>query len=157
MTAFRTKVPAKQPYLATIKSIDYLPNVLMRMEAEKEKKDYPFCFDADGFLAEGATENVCIVGQDNVLYVPEFGNALAGTTLLRAIELVMDEVEVVQRPIAEHEILDAKEVILLGTTNDAISVVRYDGKPIHNVKPGPVSKKMKELLEKDLQENGIPL
>ncbi|XPV77266.1 MAG: aminotransferase class IV [Desulfovibrio sp.] len=157
VTAFRTKVPAKQPYLATIKSIDYLPNVLMRMEAEKEKKDYPFCFDADGFLAEGATENVCIVGQDNVLYVPEFGNALAGTTLLRAIELVMDEVEVVQRPIAEHEILDAKEVILLGTTNDAISVVRYDGKPIHNVKPGPVSKKMKELLEKDLQENGIPL
>ena len=42
---------------------------------------------------------------------------------------------------------------MLGTTIDAVSVVRYNDKPIHDVRPGPVSKKLKELLQKDQLEN----
>ena len=157
VTAFKTSIPAKQSYLATIKSIDYLPNVLMKHEAEEKGYDYPFCFDANGFLAEGATENVCIVDQDGKLHIPEFTNALAGTTLMRAVDLIKGEVDIIFRGISEDEIREAKEVIIVGTTIDAIPVVRFGGKPIHNVKPGPVQKRMRELLKKDLKENGVPI
>ena len=58
------------------------------------------------------------------------------------------------RPISEEEIYEAREVILLGTTLDAMSIVRYNGKPIHDVRPGPVSKRLRELLVRDLEENG---
>ncbi|GAB7023481.1 aminotransferase class IV [Salidesulfovibrio brasiliensis] len=156
-TAFKTSVPAKQPYLATIKSIDYLPNVLMKREAAEKGYDYPLCFDRFGLLAEGATENVCIVDQQGKLHIPEFTNSLAGTTLMRVIDLVKDEVDIIFRGIAEHEILEAKEVIIVGTTGDAISVVRYNGKPIHDVRPGPVAKRLRELIRKDMEENGTPL
>lgn len=155
VTAFRTSVPAKQPYLAKIKSIDYLPNVLMKREAREKGYDYPFCFDSHNFLAEGATENVMIVDQDGKLHVPQFTNCLAGTTLIRVVELIDREVEVEFRPISEAEIYDAREVIIAGTSIDAVSVVRYNGKPIHDVRPGPVSRRMRELLVQDIRENGL--
>jgi branched-chain amino acid aminotransferase len=156
-TAFKTSIPAKQPYLATIKSIDYLPNVLMKREASEKGYDFPFCFDSHGLLAEGATENVCIVTQDGKLVIPEFNNVLAGTTLMRVVDLMKNEIPIVFRGIREDEILEAREVIIVGTSGDAIPVVRFKDKPIHNVKPGPVQQKMRELLQKDLAENGIPL
>ncbi|MFH1913749.1 MAG: aminotransferase class IV [Pseudomonadota bacterium] len=157
VTAFRSSIPAKQSYLATIKSIDYLPNVLMKREAEEKGYDFPFCFDGNGLLAEGATENVCIVSQEGKLVIPEFTNALAGTTLMRAVDLVKGEMPIVFKGISEEELLEAREVILVGTTGDAIPVVRFNGKPIHNVKPGPVARRIRELLRKDLRENGITL
>lgn len=156
VTAFKTSIPAKQAYLATIKSIDYLPNVLMKHEAMEKGYDFPLCFDERGFLAEGATENVCIVDQDGRLHIPEFTNALAGTTLMRTVDLIKGEVDILFRPITESELREAREVIIVGTSADALSVVRYEGKPIHNVKPGPVSRRIRELLQRDLTENGLP-
>ncbi|WFS61153.1 aminotransferase class IV [Pseudodesulfovibrio thermohalotolerans] len=157
VTAFKTSIPAKQPYLATIKSIDYLPNVLMKHEAEEKGYDFPFCFDHNGLLAEGATENVCIVDENGRLVIPEFTNALAGTTLMRAVDLIKGEVPIIFRGISEEEILLAREVLIVGTTGDAIPVVRFNGKPIHDVKPGPVARRIRELLRQDLVETGIPL
>ncbi len=157
VTSFKTSIPAKQSYLATIKSIDYLPNVLMKREAEEQGYDYPFCFNRDGFLAEGATENVCMVDHGGKLVIPEFTNALAGTTLLRAVDLIKGEMSIIFRGIREDEILEAREIIIVGTTGDAIPVVRFNDKPIHDVRPGPVAKRIRELLKQDLEENGLKL
>lgn len=156
ITGFRTSIPTKEPYMATIKSTDYLPNVLMRRETLEKGYDQPVCFDRDGFLAEGATENICIVDPNGVLIVPEFTNCLAGTTMVRAVELIEREMEVRFRKVREDEMYEAREVIVVGTTADAISMVRYNDKPIHDARPGPVSRRMRQLLQKDLVENGTP-
>ncbi|MFW5734368.1 MAG: aminotransferase class IV [Oceanidesulfovibrio sp.] len=156
-TAFRTSVPAKQSYMARIKSTDYLPNMLIAREAHEKGMDFGFCFDDHGFLAEGSTENVCLVDGNGRLVIPEFTNALAGTTLLRAVELLGDEVEVLRRSVRESELYRAREVMVVGTTLDVLPIVRYNDKPIHDVRPGPVGKRMRELLKQDLQQNGIPL
>ncbi len=75
---------------------------------------------------------------------------------MRMIDLIKDEVSVIS-VVSGEEILLAREVIIVGTTGDAISVVRFDGKPIYDVRPGPVAKRIRELLILDLQENGIQL
>lgn len=154
VTAFRTSIPAKQNYLARIKSIDYLPNVLMKREATARGEDYPVCYDDKGFLAEGATENICIVDAAGRFVVPELTNALTGTTLLRAVELVEGEMEVVFTGIREEDIATAREMFILGTTNDCLSIVRYNGVPIGDGRPGPVSKGLKERLVADIAANG---
>lgn len=156
VTAFRTSIPAKQNYLARIKSIDYLPNVLMKREATKRGEDYPVCYDDKGFLAEGATENICIVDAAGRLVVPELNNALTGTTLMRAVELVKNDVEVVFAGIREEDIAPAKEMFILGTTNDCLSIIRYNGSPIADGRPGPVSKRIKSLILADIAANGTP-
>ncbi|WP_027370460.1 aminotransferase class IV [Desulfovermiculus halophilus] len=156
-TAVRVTTPAKQGYLSQIKSVDYLPNVLMKREAVLQGADFPLCFDQHGYLAEGATENVCLVSRSGDIVVPEFRQALRGTTLMRALELTEDTMPVVFRPVHEQDILDAREVIVLGTSFDAASIVRYNGQPIHDVRPGPVAERMRQTLQKDLLENGCPL
>lgn len=155
VTASRCSMPAKNGLMAKIKSVNYLPNVLMKREAVDSGCDYSLCFDDQGFLAEGAVENVCIVDAQGRLIVPELTNALTGTTLMRALDAVTGEVSILFRKISENEIYLAREVILLGTTIDALSVVRFNKKPIHDVRPGPVSKRMRQFLIQDLQDNGI--
>ena len=157
VTAVRVQIPAKQGYLSQIKSVDYLPNVLMKREAVLQGADYPLCFDEQGFLAEGATENVCLVTQKGDILVPELKQALRGTTLMRALELVGRDLPVIFRPVHEEDILDAREVIVTGTSFDALGVVRYNGKPIHDVRPGPVAERMHRCLQEDLRQTGQPL
>jgi branched-chain amino acid aminotransferase len=157
VTAFRTSIPAKQDYLARIKSIDYLPNMLMKREATQRGEDFPVCYDDKGFLAEGATENICLVDAVGRLVVPELSNALTGTTLLRAVELLRGEVDVVFTGIREDDIASAREMLILGTTNDCLSIVRYNGAPVGDGRPGPVSRRLKALLVADLAANGTPL
>jgi branched-chain amino acid aminotransferase len=157
VTAFRTSIPAKQSYLATIKSIDYLPNVLMKREAAAKGKDFPVCFDSRGYLAEGATENIALVDESGCITVPKLDNALSGTTLLRALELSKDEIPNCYKSISEDDIYKAKEMLILGTTAQCLSIVEYNDRPVGDGKPGPVSGRLLAMLKKDLAENGVPL
>ena len=157
VTAFRTSIPAKQSYLATIKSIDYLPNVLMKKEAAAKGKDFPVCFDSRGYLAEGATENIALVDESGCITVPKLDNALSGTTLLRALELAQGEIPHCYKSIGEDDIYAAKEMLVLGTTAQCLSIVEYNGRLVGDGKPGPVSGRLLEMLRKDLAENGVPL
>lgn len=156
VTAFRSSIPAKQDWIAQIKSVNYLPNVLMKREAVEKGYDYPICFDEHDFLAEGATENMCIVDQEGTIVVPEFSNALPGTTLLRALELLAPERKSFFRKITEGQLVSAREVLVFGTTGDCLPIVRYDGKPIHDARPGPVCRRARELVVRDIEENGVP-
>lgn len=155
VTAFKSERPAKQGYMARIKSVNYLPNVLMKKEAVDKGYDFALCFDENGCLAEGCIENVIIVNDQGKIIIPDLSNALTGTTLMRALDLIKNEVSFVFRTVKESEIYEAREVILLGTTLDAVSVVRYNGSPIHDVRPGPVSKRLRQLLLEDIQKNGV--
>ncbi len=154
-TAFRCSIPAKQDWIAQIKSVNYLPNVLMKREATENGYDYPICFDEFGFMAEGATENMAIVDQEGTLVIPEFSNALAGTTLIRAVELLAGRVKAFFRKVSEQELYDAREILVFGTTGDCLPIVRYNGKPIHDVRPGPVCLLARELIVKDIAETGV--
>jgi branched-chain amino acid aminotransferase len=155
VTAMRTSIPAKQPWMATVKTTNYLPNVMMKREAVNARVDFPLCFDDKGFLAESATENIALVDAAGRLVIPEFTHALAGTTLMRAVDLVKKDMEIIFKGVTEDEIFEAREAMMLGTSFDAIGVVRYNGKPIHDAKPGPVTRRMRALLQADLQQNGL--
>jgi branched-chain amino acid aminotransferase len=154
-TAMRTSIPAKQAWMATVKTTNYLPNVLMKREAVNNRVDFPLCFGPNGFLAEGATENVALVDEAGRLVIPEFTNSLAGTTLMRAVDLVKGDMPVVFKGVSEDELFAAREVMMVGTSFDAIGIVRYNGKPIFDARPGPATRRIRELLRDDLKRNGL--
>lgn len=157
VSAVRTRIPAKQGWMSQIKSVNYLPNVLMKKDAIEQGADYPLCFDDEGFLAEGSTENAVLVDRDGVFVVPELRNALMGTTLKRAMNLAAGFVPVATRPVPEDELYGCREIILLGTSIDAVSVVRYNGRVVADGSPGPVSRRLRELLVADRKAHGRPL
>lgn len=157
LKGFRTTIPAKQGYIARIKNANYLPNALMIREAKERGADIPFCFDDENNLAESAVANLCLVEKGGTLVVPEFTNSLRGTTLLRGLDLVKNEVPVVFRTVPEADIFSAEEVILLGTGPDCVAIVSYEGRPVGNGKPGPVSALLRRRIAEDIVATGVPI
>ena len=157
VSAVRTRIPAKQGWMSQIKSVNYLPNVLMKKDAVDQGADYPLCFDGEGFLAEGSTENAVLVDANGVFVVPELKNALMGTTLKRAMNLAATFMDVATRPVPEAELHACREIILLGTSIDAVGVVRYNGRTVGDGRPGSVSRRLREMLMADRNSHAQPL
>jgi 4-amino-4-deoxychorismate lyase len=82
-----TTYPIKPPLYAITKTTNYLPNVLMQMEAKEKGFDNGVFIDHDGHVGESSNMNVAFVSQDNVLVHPKFDHILSGCTSMRLIEL----------------------------------------------------------------------
>lgn len=149
-------VPIKPPQFATIKTCNYLPNVLMKLEANQRGLDFVICVDQNGNLGEGATENVGILTPDNELLMPKPDYILAGTTACRALELAKNLVAdgtlaaAETRDIPPEQAAQAKEIFIFGTTTDCTPVIEWEGTPVGDGQPGPVAEKLLSLLKNDM-------
>jgi len=63
----------------------------------------------------------------------------------------------VVRPVPEAELFSAREVLLLGTSIDAVAVVRYNDTPVGGGAPGPVAQRLRTLLQADRRAHATPL
>lgn len=155
LSAFKSAIPARPATVAKIKNTNYQSGVAMIEEAKQRGLDVALAFDEEGFLAEGAIANVCLVDQNDRLIVPEFSRALPGMTILRLMELAGQEMPVLTQKVRQEDVLNAKELMLTGTTVDCVAITSFDNQPIGQGKPGPVALRLKELLDRDLTENGL--
>lgn len=154
-----SRIPTKRSFFARIKSCNYLPNVLMKMEAVQRGCAYAVALDEEGFLAEGSTENVGLVAEDGTLKFPGFERTLAGTTVKRVFDLAQSLVKegriagVRFDRIPPEAVYRAREVMLLGTSINVLPVVRFDENAIGDGRPGPISSALFQLLWKDMTGN----
>jgi len=154
-----SSIPLKPGIFSTVKSCNYLPNALMKKEAVDMGVDYTIGLDEQGFLAEGPTENLGIVTRENKFVVPRFDRILRGTTLVRALHLARNLVdtkeltEIKESDLTPLDLSQAREVIMFGTTFDALPVVSCQGQTIGDGRPGPISRRLYELLHRDQLEN----
>jgi len=154
-----SKVPIKESFFATIKSCNYLQNVLMKMEAINAGYKYSVNIDDNGFLGEGSTENIGIVSEDNHVKIPSFEHTLAGTTAKRVMELAdrLAKDRIIKgvsfARISPEDVYRSREVMLMGTSINILPVINFNGKTIGNGSPGPVYSKLSDLLWKDMHEN----
>lgn len=152
-------IPVKKSFFANVKSCNYLPNALMKMEAIEAGCQYSVSLDEDGFLAEGSTENIGVLTKDEVLRFPGFERTLSGITINRvfrlAEELVKENIIKDMRfaRISPQEAYQAREMFLTGTTLSVLPVVSYDGRRIGNGSPGPAYYKLSSLMWEDMTEN----
>jgi len=159
ISTFTSKVPVKQAYFASIKSCNYLPNVLMTMEAVNAGYAYAIGLDDSGFLAEGPTENVAVLDRDGILKFPPFDRTLAGITAKRVFELA--QTLVIEKRIKQvcfdhiplEEVYQSREMMLVGTSINVLPVVRHDERKIGEGIPGPVVAELSSLLKKDMRVN----
>ncbi len=156
ITAAKSSIPAKQEWIAKIKSTNYLANALMAKEAREKGVNVTFSFDEDGFLAEAAIANVAMVDKQGRLLLPEFRHVLPGTTALRAAELAKSFMPVVITDITEEILEDAAEILVLGTTCECVAVTHYNGKPVGDGRPGPIADRLRHLLHDALVTGGVP-
>ncbi len=131
-----------------IKSTQLLPAVLAKQIAKEAGAKEAWLVDAAGFVTEGASSNAWIVTKDDKLVTrpAEFG-ILRGVTrgvVMRLIESVQIEVE--ERAFTVAEALAAKEAFITSASNYLTPVVRIDGKPVGDGKPGATTLRLRELF-----------
>ena len=151
-------VPHKDGFFAQVKSVNYLPNVLMKKQAVDAGLDFMLGFDKNGHMTELPTENFGIVTAGGVLRVPKPEHILLGTTMLRVLELarrqlvpagVLAGVEEADVPRAELE--QAAEMLVFGTTPNVTAVTEFAGRPVGDGRPGPVWRELSRIFEDDLR------
>jgi 4-amino-4-deoxychorismate lyase len=152
-----TTYPIKAPIYAITKATNYLPNVLMQMEAKAAGFDNGVFLDAEGHVGESSNMNVAFVTREEVLAHPKFDHILAGCTSLRLLALaetlkaqgLITGIEVRDVPLAEARA--SREMLLLGSSVKVVSIVRWDDQTIGDGKPGPIAQALLRLLEDDMR------
>lgn len=155
--AITSSVPIKPPQFATMKSVNYLPNVLSKMEAEENGAYVAIWLDEEGFIAEGPNMNVAFVTKDNELVVPHFDKILSGCTAKRVLALAerlvsdgkLQGVRVANVTVEEGK--KAGEMMLLGSGVRVRPVLQWDEQVIGDGKEGPVARALLNLLVEDMK------
>jgi branched-chain amino acid aminotransferase len=139
---------------AKIKSLNYLNSVLAKIEAGLAGVSEAILLNSDGYVLECTGDNIFFVKKGRVITPPSYLGLLEGVTrnavLESAVKLGYPALETV---FTRHDLYVADECFLTGTAAEMIPVVKVDGRPIGDGKPGPVTrallKEFRKLTEID--------
>ncbi|KAJ4829289.1 hypothetical protein Tsubulata_000982 [Turnera subulata] len=149
-------IPMKSPQFATMKNVNYLPNVLSIMEAEDKGAFASIWIDDDGYIAEGPNVNVAFITQDKELVLPFFDKILSGCTAKRLLQLGPKLVEqgrlksVKTGNLTVEEAKGAVEMMYVGSTLPVLPIVMWDEQPIGDGKVGELTLALSDLLWDDM-------
>lgn len=127
-----------------IKSIALVPNVLGKQQAREAGVFEAWQVDREGRVTEGTSTNAWIVTGDGAVITRAADNAiLNGVTRLAVLGIIAREgYRLDERPFTVAEAKAAREAFLTSTTADLLPVVRIDGVPVSDGKPGPLGRKL---------------
>ena len=140
-----------------IKSLNYLNNILAKIEANEKGGDEAIFFDGNGYLSEGSGDNIFII-KNGIVYTPPTINNLKGITRATAIELLKEmDITVSVENLGLFDLYTADEIFVTGTAAEAAPLVKVDGRDIGDGKPGPITKKMVAAFEHITTSSGTPI
>lgn len=123
-----------------IKSLNYLNNILARIEANNAGVEEAILLNSDGFVAECTGDNVFIVHKGRLLTPPLSAGALYGITRGTVLDCARDlGIPTGEPQLTRYDVYIAEEMFLTGTAAEMVPVVKVDGRVIGDGKPGPVT------------------
>lgn len=139
-----------------IKSLNYLNNILVKLEANRAGVEEALMLNDQGYVTEGSADNIFIV-KNGVIYTPPvYLGALEGITRNAIIEVAeKNGYEVKQSPFTRHDVYIADEVFLTGTAVEVIAVIDVDGRKISDGKPGKVTNHLLEEFRHIVTTDGV--
>ena len=124
----------------------YANSILANMEATEHGYDEALLLDVDGFVAEGAGENLFVV-KDGQIYEPEIASALVGITRATVIQLAKElGFEVKAKRLTRDDLYIADEAFFTGTAAEVTPIREVDGRVIGAGKRGPVTHQIQNLF-----------
>jgi branched-chain amino acid aminotransferase len=138
-----------------IKSLNYLNNILARIEANNAGVEEAIMLNSEGFVAECTGDNIFLVHQGRLVTPPLSAGALYGITR----GTVLDCAKALGIPTAEpnltrYDVYIADEMFLTGTAAEMVPVVKVDGRVIGDGKPGPITLKLLEAFRERTKVDG---
>jgi len=141
-----------------IKSLNYLNNILAKIEANNGGCEEAVMLNAEGFVAECTGDNLFIVKNGALFTPPLSAGALYGITRQTVIELAEAAgIKVSEPNLTRYDLFNADECFLTGTGAELIPVVKIDGRVIGTGKPGKLTRNLEEKYHALTNASGEPI
>lgn len=138
-----------------VKSLNYLNNILVKIEASLAGVSEALMLNDQGYVAEGSADNVFIIKGNQLYTPPGYVGALEGITRNAIIDIANELGYIVkEEPFTRHDVYVADEVFLTGTAAEVIAVVKVDGRQIGNGVPGKETKRLLEAFRSRVVQDG---
>jgi len=136
-----TPIHHRESLSPRIKSLNYLPHILAKMEGIAAGVDEVIMLDAGGYVAEASGMNLFAVSDGTLLTPPPYTGILRGVTRDAIIELAHEAgYGVEELPLNRYDLYTAQEMFLTGTAAEVVAVSKLDGRTIGSGTAGPVTR-----------------
>lgn len=151
-----TRQRSNDTFEPRIKSLNYLNNILVKMEAAQAGVMEAIMLNSQGYVVEGSGSNIFIVDKKGVLITPPvYVGILEGITRNTVIDLARETgITVKETPFTRHDLYVASECFLTGTAAELIPVISADNRSIGEGIPGKVTRMLMEKYHHYAQNNG---
>ena len=141
-----------------IKSLNYLNNILAKIEANNAGVEEAIMLNSEGFVAECTGDNIFILKGGRMMTPPLSAGALYGITRGVVMDMAREAGIPVSEPnLTRYDLFVADECFLTGTGAELIPVTKIDGRVIGTGKPGPVTKSLVKNYHALTQVSGEPI
>ncbi len=141
-----------------VKSLNYLNNVLAKIESQLAGAGEGLMLNEQGFVAECTGDNIFVVKHGKITTPPISSGALAGITREVVFEMAAEAGLVISEPnMTRYDIYTADECFLTGTAAEVIPVVKLDNRPIGDGTPGPITRKLIERFHQLTETTGVAI
>jgi len=148
--------PAALP--PTVKSLNYLNNILAKIEAQNLGFHEAVMLNDQGYIAECTGDNLFLIHKGRLLTPPFSAGALAGITRGAVLDLARSlKLPVEEKNLTRYDVWIADECFLTGTGAEVIAVIEMDGRTIGAGKPGAVTKKITTAFKKLVKKDGTKI
>ncbi len=126
-----------------VKSLNYLNNVMAKLEAHDAGAEEAILLTAQGRVSECSGDNIFVISDGVIRTPPKYEGILDGITRGLAMELAQKRsIKVIEEPLIRHDIYTADECFATGTAAEVVPIVEVDNRPIADGKPGPITKQL---------------
>jgi len=153
-----TRRPTHGSLSPQVKSLNYLNNVMAKVEAIRGGALEGLVLNETGVIAECTGDNIFIIKNGAVFSPPISDGALDGITRQVVIDLCKAaNIPYSDRSLTRHDVYTADECLLTGTAAEVIPVIDLDGREVGAGKPGPITKSLIEAFRDKVQTTGTPI
>ncbi|HKU62480.1 MAG TPA: branched-chain-amino-acid transaminase [Gemmatimonadales bacterium] len=143
-----TPIPQRESLSPRVKSLNYLPHILAKIEGVQAGADEVLMLDSQGHVAEGSGQNIFVVKRRRITTPPVYAGILKGVTRDVVIELARGAgYEVDESMINRYDVYTADEAFFTGTASEVVAIRQVDGRLVGAGKSGPVTRDLRARFQ----------
>jgi len=140
-----------------IKSLNYLNNILAKIEANAKGGDEAIFLDHNRYISEGSGDNIFVV-KNNTIFTPPTLNNLKGITRMVVLEIIQElDLPFRETNIGLFDLYSADEIFVTGTAAEIAPVTVIDGRKVGDGKPGKITKLLMEKFREKTEKEGVEI
>jgi branched-chain amino acid aminotransferase len=141
-----------------VKSLNYLKNVLAKIDAQRAGADEALMLNAEGFIAECSADNIFVIRHGALATPAPLDGALEGITRGVVLQLAAEaNIPAREARLARYDVYTADECFVSGTGAEIMPVVEVDGRTIGSGSPGPLTRRLADAFHALVRSEGTPL